>query len=203
MAAAVPPPGFSTSSLVLHREAPGSRTYGRIFASRYPDPLGVGKTPSRFSDSRPLPDDERFAVLYLGSTFDVCFLEAVLRDQRVGTIGTLPLAEDDLEARNYATIRVAEQLNLVDLRDNGTVRMGIPTDVPRGSDQTLARQWAVALHGHDAKVDGIIYPSRLNGETNIAVFDRAIPKLSMVENRPLIGAAELARVLDAFDVALV
>ncbi len=45
----------------------------------YPDPLGFGKSPSRFSDTRRRIAENRFGVLYLGETLKVCFLEALLR----------------------------------------------------------------------------------------------------------------------------
>jgi hypothetical protein len=46
---------------------------------------------------------------------------------------------------------------LVDLRGDGPVRMGVPSDVARGSAQLLARQWSVAFHAHPSTPDGIIY----------------------------------------------
>jgi hypothetical protein len=51
--------------------------------------------------------------------------------------------------------------------------------------------------------DGIIYPSRLNGHTNIAVFGRAITKLAAVRVVPLIGAPGLAKVIEDLRVSLV
>lgn len=46
--------------------------------------------------------------------------------------------------------------------------------------QSLGRAWSLAFHEHRSVPDGIIYPSRLNGHTNLAIFDRAISKLSAV-----------------------
>jgi hypothetical protein len=42
----------------------------------HPDPLGLSKTLSRFSDLRRRLSSNRFGVLYLGDTVKVCFLEA-------------------------------------------------------------------------------------------------------------------------------
>lgn len=198
----VPPAGFETSSLHLHVVAPGS-VFGRIYLARYPDPLGFGKTPSRFSDPRRRKADNRFGVLYLGDTVKVCFLEAVLRDQRDGLIGDLPIAESELHERQYAQIEVVEPLKMVDLRDDGPIKMGVPTDVAKSSRQSLAREWAVAFHDHADRIDGIIYPSRLNGHTNLAVFDRSVGKLKTVGATRLIRAPGLARVLDDLNVAIV
>ena len=58
------------------------------------DPLGYGKTPSRFSDPRvALPEEERFGVFYLGASIRVCFLETILRDRRTARTGYLPIPQ--------------------------------------------------------------------------------------------------------------
>ena len=81
-----------------------------------------------------------------------------MRDQGDGHIDDLLLDERDLTIRSYATIEVTEALSLVDLRGDGPLRMGIPSDVARGSKQSLARRWSLAIYGHPSKPDGIIYP---------------------------------------------
>lgn len=202
MANVLPPTGFETTRLHLHTVNPGLR-FGRIYLAKYTDPLGFGKTPSRFSDPRRRKPANRFGVLYLGDTVKVCFLEAVLRDRRDGAIDDLPIAESELYHRHYAEVEVTAPLTMVDLRDDGPIKMGVPTDVAKASKQSLARQWAVAFHQHVARVDGIIYPSRLNGHTNLAVFDRGIGKLKAVGTTRLIRAPGLAAVLDDLNVAIV
>lgn len=198
MAAKDPP---AKSLLELHTVAAGER-FGRIYLGRYPSPLGYGKSPSRFSDPRRRVDVNRFGVLYLGDTLKVCFLEAVLRDRRDGADGSLLLGEDELHERNYAEIEVASALTMVDLRNDCPIRMGVPSDVARASAQTLARKWSLAWHDHPQQPDGIIYPSRLNGQTNLAVYHRAVPKLRALGVRPLIRATGLAAVLNELLVEL-
>ena len=197
-----PPPAFARARLVVHTVAVGER-FGRIFLDRYPDPLGYGKTPSRFSDPRNRIERNRFGVLYLGETLKVCVLEAVLRDQRDGRVGDLPIAEQELHIRRYADIEAVVPLQLVDLRGDGAVVMGIPSDVHRARHQTLARAWSVAIHDHPSAPDGIIYPSRLNGHTNLAIYDRAMAKLKPIRIRRLIAAPGLAAVLNDFSVSIV
>jgi hypothetical protein len=79
---------------------------GRIYHRRYPQPLGFGKTPSRFSDPSPGDEPGRFGVLYLGATLKVCFIEAILRHARNGAVGDYPIEWDDLGqpafCRNHA-----------------------------------------------------------------------------------------------------
>jgi hypothetical protein len=159
MTKVLPPKGFAGASLQIH-DVPAGQRFGRISLGRYPDPLGYGKTPSRFSDPRRRAAANRFGVLYLGESVKVCFLEAVLRDQRDGAIGDLPMEEAELHHRYYAEIEIANPLTMVDLREDGAIVMGVPTDVVKASSQTLARGWSLAFDEHPEKPDGIIYPSR-------------------------------------------
>jgi hypothetical protein len=202
MAGVNPPAGFERQRLDIET-VPSGRRFGRIYASAFPDPLGFGKTPSRFSDPRRRDATKRFGVLYLGETLKVCFLEAVLRDRRDGLIGDLPIDEKEIYARRYAEVESIAELSLVDLREDHAIRMGVPTDVAKSSRQRLARSWALAFHEHQSLPDGIIYPSRLNGHTNVAVFERAVSKLAPARVMPLIGAPGLAAVINDLRVSLV
>ena len=157
MATLRPSAAFACTALDLTTVAPGTR-FGRIYHWRYPDPLGIGKTPSRFSDPRRRIPANRFGVLYLGSSLKVCFVEAVLRDQRNGAVTDYPIEERELHERLYADVEVAEPLSLVDLRGDGPLRMGVPSDVARGARQRLARLWSVAFHTHPSRPDGIYTP---------------------------------------------
>lgn len=75
---------------LLHPLAPGALTpahvpvgsvWDHIFLGRFPDPLGFGFASSRFSDPRKKPAN-RFGVYYAGWTFEVAFLETIVRDLR-------------------------------------------------------------------------------------------------------------------------
>jgi hypothetical protein len=199
---APPTPAFAAATLDLAHIAPGA-VFSRIYRQGFPDPLGFGKSRSRFSDPRRRTEANRFGVLYLGSSMKVCFLEAVLRDDRDGVVGDYLLDKSELDTRCYAEVEVREALKLIDLRGDGPVRMGVPSDVPRGSKQTLARKWSVAFHDHPEQVDGIIYPSRLNGESNLAVYDRSVAKLSAARVHVLRRTAGLAGVLNNLAVAII
>ncbi len=197
-----PTAAFATAGLDLVR-IPAGRTFGRIHHQRFADPLGFGKSRSRFSDPRRRMEANRFGVLYLGSSLKVCFLEAVLRDSRDGVVGDFPMDEAELDIRKYAQVVTNAELALLDLTGDGPVRMGVPSDVLRSSRQALARRWSIAFHDHPAQVDGIYYPSRLNGEVNLAIYGRAVPKLMVATSGPLRVAPGLARVLNELEVALV
>ncbi|MAS15286.1 MAG: hypothetical protein CMH69_18520 [Nitratireductor sp.] len=201
MPATKPSPGFKNAKLDIETVPAGSR-FGRIYVNAHPDPLGFGKSPSRFSDPRRRIPENRFGVLYLGETLKVCFLEALLRDRRDGQIGDLPIEEKEIHARRFAEIETTEDLRLVDLRDDHAVRMGVPSDVAKSSRQGLARIWSLAFYEHGSAPDGVIYPSRLNGHANLAVYDRAITKLTPYRVVPLLGAPGLAAVLRELRVGL-
>jgi RES domain len=197
-----PTPEFAKVKLETATVSAGERFY-RLYLDIYPDALGFGKSPSRFSDSRRRIAANRFGVLYLGQSLKVCFLEALLRDERNGKLGDYPLAESELQRWLYAEINIARALKLVDLRGDAAIRMGVPSDVARASHQSLARAWSVAFYEHPETPDGIIYPSRLNLETNLAIYDRAVPKLKLYDHVRLIDAPGLASVLDDLAVAIV
>jgi RES domain len=196
-----PTPAFGRATLHFAVIGPG-QTFGHVHLTRYPEPLSFSKAPSRFSDSRQRVPENRFGVLYLGATLKVCFLEAVLRDHRNGVIGDYLIGESELRSRRYALIEPISPLYLVDLRGDGCVRMGIPSDVPRSANQALARRWSLALYEHPSQPDGIIYSSRLNEEANLAIYDRAIVKLRTIDTTELISAPGFAQVLDDLLVAI-
>ena len=198
----LPTAAFSYVTLDIAQVAVGEE-FGRIHRLAYPDALSFGKNSTRFSDPRRRVPANRFGVLYLGSSLKVCFIETILRDDRDGIVGEVEVAEVELDDRCYAEVRVREPLRLLDLTGDGPVRMGIPSDVVRGSRQGLARQWSLVFHDHPAVIDGIIYPSRLNNETNLAIYGRSVPKLEPLRNQSLKRAPGMADVLNDFLVALI
>ena len=110
----------------------------------------------------------------------------------------------ELESYICADIEIKETLNLFDLTGDGHVRLRVPTDVTRASDQTLARIWSEALYNHPDLPDGVLYSSRLTTERNIALYDRAIRKLvpksapKLIERR-----GELADIINDFNLAVI
>lgn len=65
-------------------------------------------------------------------------------------------------------------VRLAYLADDGLQLLGIDLRVTRGNDYALSREWSAAIHRHDARVDGIFYPSRHHNRLfRVALFDRA------------------------------
>lgn len=134
--------------------------------------LGLGFGDSRFGDNRRhLAATDRFKVLYASLDPKACFLETVIRDRRQH-----PLVLPDTVVRRYRCLHllVLRPLRLLDLTGDAPTLMRVPTDVRSWSNHSLSQAWALAIHEHPARVDGIRYPCR-HDETliNIALFDRA------------------------------
>lgn len=201
MAGPKPTDAFARVALEPATVGKGAR-FGRLHLRKYPDSLGYGKTGSRFSDPRRRVATNRFGLIYLGTTLKVCFVEAILRDQRNGAIEDFPIEESELGAWRFAQIEVGEALKLVDLREDGAIRLGVPSDVAGAASQALSRAWSLAFYEHPDQPDGVIYPSRLNEETNLAIYDRAISKLSVAKVDDLITAPGLASALSDLGVSL-
>ncbi len=173
-----------------------------IFLDRFADPLGFGFSAGRFSDPRKNPP-RRFGVFYVGRSFEVAFLETVLRDRKNGNPGALALSESDLDDYVHVAVTTLEPLNVVDLRAGTALALGLPTDALRAASHRLGQRASLALYQHTDRPDGIWYPSRLNGEDNLSVYDRAAPKLSASTRRQLRKCPELAPILNRYRVTLV
>jgi hypothetical protein len=110
----------------------------------------------------------------------------------------------ELESYVCADIEIKESLNLLDLTGDGHIRLRVPTDVTRASDQSLARIWSEAFYDHPDAPDGVLYGSRLTTERNLAVYDRAIGKLiSTSATRLVERREELADIISDFNLAVV
>ncbi len=189
--------------LARHRlvlaEVPIGQVWRRLYDSRFPNPLGFGPGLSRFSD----PTGHAFGLIYLGSRAKVAFVETILRDRADGRGPEYVIKMAEIEQRLLASIRMIDVLRLVDLTGDGPLRMGVPSDVTGARDQSQARQWSAAFHAHPDQPDGMLYPSRLNEERCVALYDRAITKLEVVASPRLADCyAELAAILDDLEIAI-
>lgn len=107
----------------------------------------------------------------------------------------------ELEERLFADVEVASRYGR-SFSGQQLGRDGRAVQLARGTDHRLGQAWSVAFHEHPDVIDGIIYPSRLNGHVNLAVDGRAVAKLRPTRLRRLIDVAELAPVLDELEVAI-
>lgn len=191
-----------TSAALTPAHVPVGSAWHHIFLDRFPNSLGFGFASSRFSDPRKNPPS-RFGIYYVGHTFEVAFLETIVRDLRNGNPGPMVLSASDLDDYVHVPVTVQARLDVVDLRGGNAITLGVPTDAVRASSHRLGQRVSLAVNQRADRLDGIWYPSRLNGDENLAVYDRAVPKLSTGPRRKLGTCPELAPILAAYRVALV
>jgi hypothetical protein len=162
-------------------------------------PLQLHSAPSRFCDGK-----SGFAVMYAALSFETCIVETLVRDRFTHRLKReLPLAA--VLARGYARISTQpdQELNLLDLRDSGCVDIGAPTDTVRARHFAAGQALGKAVYEEHADVDGFIYASRLTGDDCIAVFERAVEKLRVIDACELKDHPELPAVLKKNHVVLV
>ncbi|WP_170783293.1 RES family NAD+ phosphorylase [Ruegeria lacuscaerulensis] len=178
----------------------------RAFQTRYPNPLGFRPAPSRFSDPRiGSGTADAYATVYFGTSVETCVLEAIIRDSGLGAGKEgIPISRKYLQGWSIVQIATTEPLKLLDLRGSGTLSYRIPTDAVRAQSHELGQIWSLAIHEHKDQPDGIIFSSRLNEQSNVAVFERGMTKVRSVRSEPLFSyGAELAEILDKYQVALI
>jgi hypothetical protein len=178
----------------------------RAYQTRHPDPLGFAPASSRFSDPRiGKGRGDVFGTVYFATRIETCTLEAIIRDTGVGQNGPrIPISRRFLQSWSIASVTSKTPLQLLDLRGAGALVHHVPTDAIRALDHRLGQAWAGAVHAHKDAPDGIIFSSRLNEQSNVALFDRALPRITLVDAAPLFAyRAELAAILNTYDIALV
>lgn len=154
---------------------------------------------SRFS----CPKRSDFGVIYGAQTFTGAFVETIIRDTRDGVGSRAPVRFDEIKGRCAVLLEVRRRLTLVDLTGQGPINMGVPSDVLRWSNHRAGQRWSAFFHDHPDRPDGIIYPSRLDGGINLAVYDRAVTSLGPRERRPLLEwDGPLADAIDELEVAI-
>lgn len=206
MPGARPPSDFNTEPLELKTIDVGT-VLSHITLKSFLNPLGFARrTRNRFSDPRLWRKEESlFGVIYFADSLEACFVETILRDRGDGRRqASIPVDRAELESRARARVRVTQPLSLVSLVGPAPLLMGVPSDVTGAKSQTLARWWSLAFHDHPDQPDGILYPSRRQPSlTNIALYDRALPKVGLADYVPLLDCkAEMTHMLKTYRIAL-
>lgn len=149
-----------------------------IWRRHQSDLLKPSPRKSRFSDGN-------YGVLYAASNFETALLETIVRDQFV-RVEHRKISSQHILQRLVATLRTRldTHLTLLDLRDSGIVEVGAPTDALRARNHQAGQALGREIYQH-TDVDGFVYPSRFDGQSNFAIFDRAVEKLDVVETMEL------------------
>lgn len=174
-------------------------TVYRVFPERYlQTPLGTAPGDSRFCARA-----DGFSLLYSTSDLATGFVEVIVRDRFMAQ-APREIRLKEVTQRAWAQISSlpGTQLNLLDLRQEGCVKMGIPTDAVKARNHAAGRALGRTLYRYHGQVDGILFSSRLTGQDVYAIFDRALDKLSVMDTGWLAEHPELPAILSRFDMRL-
>lgn len=162
------------------------------------DPAGTAANDSRFCTRK-----GGYSVLYAAEDFATAFVETVVRDALVGRT-TRRIKPVVLTTRCATIFEPADRLSLLDLRNDGCIALGAPTDAIRARNHAAGRALGRSIHDGHPDVDGILYASRLNGRDCYAIFDRAVQKLGDGSPPPftLEHHPELPTVLSAYRIGI-
>lgn len=173
-------------------------SYVRVIPSVHvTTPLGCVPAVSRFGGT-----SQRFAALYAAHGTSTALAETVVRDRFEGQADRR-LFVDELANRAVVQIDTIKPLRLVDLRTGGCLKLGISTDIAGAKHFTEAQQFSDAVY-EQRDIAGILYASRLTGESCVTVFDRAVAtSLTVTSIAPLAQLAGLGDALRELNVELI
>lgn len=172
----------------------------RIIPRRLLDtPLGAAPADSRFCSKA-----HGHAVLYTTPDFATAFIEVIVRDRFTRKRQREILLKEVTErAWIQAATKPRSALNLLDLRNDGCVRLGAPTDAVNARSHAAGRSLSRIIHDEHKNIDGFLFASRLTGADIYAVFDRAIDKLDVEDSGDLVNHPELPDVLRHHKISLI
>ena len=142
--------------------------------------------------------DQGYGILYLGEDLETCFIECF------GRTHTKAVEEQLLRQRNLFSISSSRSLTFARLSGSGLVKLAADSRLTTG-DYKQARKWVRSLWGLNAKLDGILYRSRLdNDRLCYGLFDQCISDLVEENLGNLIDVhpQQLAKILGAYDYHL-
>lgn len=159
-------------------------------------PLGIVPTPSRFSDP-----DLQYAVLYATAAVRCTFWE-VLGRNRFTRRRRRQLPRSDVDARMLVSLCSTEPLRLVDLREDGPIRIGAPTAVVHDANHAAGRAFSTAIFHSVREAEGVLYQSRFTGDVCVAIFDKATHKLEFRGDMSLVRSAAFLQALSDYEITL-
>ena len=169
----------------------------RIIPRRHFDtPLGV-----ELADSRFCAKADGYAILYATPDFAAAFIEVIVRFARKKH---RELLLKEVTERAWARIvtKPRTKLALLDLRNDGCVRLGAPTDAVKARNHAAGRGLGRAIHVEHKDIDGFIFSSRLTDADVYAIFDRGISKLAATDTELLSNHPDLPALLSDYEIRL-
>ena len=158
-------------------------------------PINAVPVPSRFSDPA-----GNYAVLYGAETVLCSLWEAVVRNSLTRRLPRV-IPRPGITSRLVVSFHSQQDLNLVDLREDGPIRIGAPPDVVHDSNHLEGRSLSADVYAH-TQADGFLYHSRFTGHWCCAIFDRAFDKLDTLAVRPLTQHADFWNALSDYGITL-
>ncbi len=161
-------------------------------------PLGTALGDSRFCTKA-----DNYTVLYAAPDFATAFIETVVRD-RFTRKRQRDIVLKEVTERAWVLISATSRapLRLLDLRQDGCVRLGTPTDTVNARNHVAGRSLGRSIYADHKDIDGLLFASRLTGADVYALFDRAIRKLDVMDSGLLANHPELPRVLTQYSIRL-
>ena len=159
-------------------------------------PLNAIPAPSRFSDP-----SGNYTVLYGAETVPCSLWEAVVRNSLTRRLPRV-IPRPVITYRLVVSFQSQQDLNLVDLRGDGPIRIGAPPDVVHDSNHLEGRSLSADVHAHLPYADGFLYHSRFTGDLCCAIFDRAFDKLDTLAVSPLTQHADFWGALSDYGITL-
>ena len=159
-------------------------------------PLNAIPAPSRFSDPA-----GNYTVLYGAETVPCCLWEVLVRN-RLTRRQRRVIPRSGITSRLVVSFQSQQDLNLVDLRGDGPIRIGAPPDVVHDSNHLEGRSLSADVHAYLPDADGFLYHSRFTRHWCCAIFDRAFDKLDTLAVRPLTQHADFWNALNDYDITL-
>lgn len=106
-----------------------------------------------------------------------------------------PVASGDfIRSRSLSTINPGLTFRYADLSNNGIAGMHLSSLINNTDDYDLTQQWAAAFHNHPEHIDALCYfAARAPREESYAIFERALPRLRVLETTPLSEHPDLLR----------
>lgn len=145
-------------------------TWFRIYRLLY-DPIFFGCSGDNRFDA---PAGE-FRVMYAGRDVHCAFVETFGH-----ATGVRVVEQKELADRGLAIVKPTRPLRLVNLAGEGLARLGVDARLTSGESYDVAHRWALAIHEHPKKPDGIIYTARHDSNRIcVALFERTRPHLEV------------------------
>ncbi|MBR8828059.1 MAG: RES family NAD+ phosphorylase [Gomphosphaeria aponina SAG 52.96 = DSM 107014] len=123
-------------------------------------------------DLKPQLDPER-SIIYGAFTLSSCLVEI---------FGDFDIIE--VKQQQVASIELTKSLTLLDLRGNNAMKAGTVSAISKTANRNLSQTWSRYFYEQSSlygEIDGLIYSNAHNDEDAVALYQRAITKLTLAK----------------------